>query len=189
MLDEHVAPVSSDRRGAGTRGVRSTWPSMIARRRVDVVEVMAIGRSRAFLRLVQTGRGVGSRDAEEAARPQDQDHDERRIKRDVARLDRQVGRPERLEQPDGEPAEQRAGHRADAADDRGDQRLEAELESAGEAQAAVLGDDEQAGQARQGTGEAERDAARRRAVDPEERRRAGIVGVTRARPGRRRSLP
>ena len=33
-----VAPVSCDRRGAGTSGVRSTWPWMVAGGALDVVD-------------------------------------------------------------------------------------------------------------------------------------------------------
>src|SRR5882724_6475269 len=45
------------------------------------------------------------RPAEQAGRKENQDHDQDRERRDVLVLDREVGRPHRLDQPDREPAE------------------------------------------------------------------------------------
>ncbi len=63
--------------------------------------------------------------AEQAGRKEDQHDDQDRERGDVLVFDREVGRPQRLDQSDGEAAEHCAGQRADAAEDCGGERLDA----------------------------------------------------------------
>src|SRR6478735_1786011 len=58
------------------------------------------------------------RPPEDAGRHEDQHDGENREGRDVLVLDREVSRPEDLDQADDEPAEHRAGKGADAAEHR-----------------------------------------------------------------------
>ncbi len=114
--------------------------------------------------------------AEEAAGTPDQHDREQQIDGEVALLDRQGGRPDRLEAGDEQPAQRGARHRADAAEDGGDQRLEPERESAGEPHAAIDHGDDDARHAAERAGDDDGDVAYRARIDPEERRRAFVFG-------------
>src|SRR5215218_10228482 len=63
--------------------------------------------------------------AEQAGRKEDQHYDQDRERRDVLVLDREIGRPERLDQSDCKPAQHRAGQRTDAAEHRRRECLDA----------------------------------------------------------------
>src|SRR5205085_10091680 len=67
--------------------------------------------------------------AEQAGRKEDEDDDENGKCRDVLVLDREIGRPQRLDQPDRQPAQHRARQRADAAEHRRRKRLDASDEA------------------------------------------------------------
>src|ERR1700755_2389548 len=54
------------------------------------------------------------RPAEQALRQEDQGDGKHRKRRDVLVVDREIGGPERLDQPDEQAADHRAGQRADA---------------------------------------------------------------------------
>ena len=88
--------------------------------------------------------------------------------------------------PDGDAAQQRAPDGADAAENRGDERLQPELEAAGEAEAAELHHHQRPGEAGERAGQGERRDEEAGAVDPEEARRHRVVRDRRARPARRR---
>src|ERR1700704_2653260 len=60
--------------------------------------------------------------AEQAGRKEDQHDDQDRERGDVLVFDREVGRPQRLDQPDQESAEHSTWQRADAAEDCGGER-------------------------------------------------------------------
>src|ERR1700761_8976560 len=65
------------------------------------------------------------RPAEQAGRKEDQHHDQDREGGDVLVLDREISRPERLDQADQEPAQHRSGQRADTAEHRRGEGLDA----------------------------------------------------------------
>src|SRR3954462_3406979 len=76
--------------------------------------------------------------AEDAGRHEDEDDGENREGGDVLVLDREIGRPEGLDEADDQAAEHRAGERADAAEHRGRERLDPRDEAVGEAHHAVI---------------------------------------------------
>src|SRR4051794_35227172 len=76
--------------------------------------------------------------AEDAGRHEDEHDGEDREGGDVLVLDREIGRPERLDQADDQAAEHRAGEGADAAEHRGRERLDPGNEAVGEAHHAVI---------------------------------------------------
>src|SRR5712691_1173574 len=78
------------------------------------------------------------RSAENAGGQEDQDHDEDRKRRNVLVLDGKIGGPEGLDQADEEAAEHGARQRADAAKDRGGERLDAGDEADEEIDHAVI---------------------------------------------------
>src|ERR1700751_3040970 len=69
------------------------------------------------------------RPAEQALRQEDQRDREHREGGDVLVVDREVGGPHGLDQPDQDPADHRPGQRADAAEHRGGERLHARHEA------------------------------------------------------------
>ena len=84
--------------------------------------------------------------------------------------------PSRLK-PSSMPAEEGAGHRADAADDGGDQRLQPERDAADIAEGAVVDGRHIARQTGQQGGQRKRHEQHSAAVDAEQLRRQGIVGA------------
>src|SRR4051795_7647946 len=71
--------------------------------------------------------------AENAGGHEHEGDGEDRKRRDVLVLDREIGRPHGLDEPDDEPAENRAGERSDAAEHGGGEGLDARHEAVGEA--------------------------------------------------------
>src|SRR5215470_11873956 len=64
---------------------------------------------------------------------------------DVLVVDREVGRPQRLDETDQEAAQYRAGERADAAQDCGGERLDAWHEAIGEVHHSVVDHEQETG--------------------------------------------
>src|SRR4051812_2356405 len=138
-LMKSVAPVSSERRGEGRKGVRSTCGAMVSA--AHLTSSMSIAYSPTPASSLAPPSHLARRDvphAEEPARPEDQDRDEDGVERDVAHVEGHQRRPQGLEQAHRQPPEERPLDRADAAEHGGDERLEPELEAAGEAEAAIL---------------------------------------------------
>src|SRR4051812_30996631 len=142
-----VAPVSSERRGEARKGVRSTCGPMVSAARL--MSSMSIAYPPTPVLLASRPSHLARRQvlhAEEPARPEDQDRDEDGVERDVTHVDGHQRRPQGLEQPHRQPAEEGALDRADAAEHRGHERLQPELEAAGEAEPAILQHHEGAGE-------------------------------------------
>src|ERR1700687_2155315 len=78
------------------------------------------------------------RAAENAGRQEDQHDHQDREGGDVLVFDREIGRPERLDEPDEQAADHRAGQRADAAEHRRRERLHAGDEADVEIDHAVI---------------------------------------------------
>src|SRR5271163_2991337 len=110
-------------------------------------------------------------------RPQRQQDREQAEDRDVAIIDREGARPDRLEDADEKAAEKRARDRADAAENRRDQRLQAERSSIGIPDRAIEHRHDVAGEAGESARQREGLGENRAGIDAEHLRAQRIVGV------------
>ena len=113
--------------------------------------------------------------AEDALRQEDHGDREDRKGGDVLVVDRQIGRPQGLDQADQQSAEHGAGQRADAAEHRGGERLHAGHEAVGEADDAIVHQVERAGDGGERGGDHEGDRDGAVDIDAEQRRHLLIL--------------
>ena len=131
------------------------------------------GRARRTVPHAQTFSTSGR--AEQAGRHEDQRHGEDREGGDVLVVDREVGRPQRLDQADEQAAEHGARQRADAAEHGGGEGLDAGHEAVGEVHDAVVEHVEHAGDGGERAADDEGDRDRAVDVDAEQRRHRAVL--------------
>jgi hypothetical protein len=115
-------------------------------------------------------------------------NDSPRERRDVLVVDREVGRPESLDEPDQEAAEHRAGQRSDAPEHGGREGFDARHEAVGEAHDAVVHHPQEPGDGRERGAHDEGERDRAVDVDAEQRRHLAVLLAGPLRTAQRRLL-